>query len=134
MLTRLSKCLAAATAWLLMASAASAQFYGLGGWVGGWGGSWGPGSTPMGSYMAGMGEAIRAEGQYNLMSSQAAINLQEAQSQNIDNQLKWTNTYFEMRRVNEAYANSSRGPRLSSDTLRRTRRASRRRPVCRRIR
>jgi hypothetical protein len=103
-------------AWLLVASAASAQwgpYYGFGGW----GGGMGAGSTPMGSYLSGMAQTIRAQGQYNVMSSQAAINLEQAQSMDIDNQLKWTNTYFEMRRVNDAYAKAKQTPRLSSETL-----------------
>ncbi len=52
--------------------------------------------------MAGMSEAIRAEGQYNLLTSEAAINAQQAASMDIDNQVKWTNAYFEMRRINQA--------------------------------
>ena len=39
------------------------------------------------------------QGQYNLLSSEAAINLEEANRRDIENQAKWTNTYFEMRKV-----------------------------------
>ena len=63
-------------------------------------GQLGRGSTVAGSYMAGMSEAIRAEGQYNLLTSEAAINAQQAASLDIDNQVKWTNAYFEMRKIN----------------------------------
>ncbi len=80
-------------------------YYGYGGF--GYGG-YGAGSTPMGSYMAGMSQVIRAQGQYNLLSSEAAINLEEANRRDIENQAKWTNTYFEMRKVNEAYQKSTR--------------------------
>jgi hypothetical protein len=99
-------------------------YYGFGGFGGG-GGGWGwglnngIGSTAAGSYLGGLGEAIRAQGQYNLMSSQAAINLQEADRRAMENQINWTNTYFEKRRINQAYKDANRGPRPShSDWVR----------------
>jgi hypothetical protein len=84
-----------------------APYYGYGGY--GYGG-WGAGSTPAGSYLSGLGQAIRAQGQYNLMTSAAAINLEEADKKDIENQKLWTNTYFEMRKINQAYKDSQRGP------------------------
>jgi hypothetical protein len=75
----------------------------------------GAGSTPMGSYMTGMGNAIRAQGQYNLMTSQAAINLEQAAKADMENQLQWTNTFFEMRRINQAYKDSKKGPPRTPD-------------------
>lgn len=85
-----------------------------GGWGGGWGGGfvdgWGAGSTPMGSYMTGMGNAIRAQGQYNLDTSGAAINLEEARKRDIENDVRWTNAYFEMRRINQANTHPKKSP------------------------
>ncbi len=109
---------------LLGASVASAQnppgyvpggaqavpyYGGYGGY--GWGyNDWGAGSTPAGSYLTGMANAIRAEGEYNLNSSAAAINLEEAQKRAIENRTRWTNAYFEMRRINEAYTHPKKAP------------------------
>lgn len=85
-----------------------------GGWGGGWGGGfvdgWGAGSTPMGSYMTGLGNAIRAQGQYNLDTSGAAINVEEARKRAIENDVRWTNAYFEMRRINQANTRPKKSP------------------------
>ncbi len=100
-------------------------YYGFGGYGGGgyggfgWGMNNGVGSTAAGSYLGGLGMAIRAQGQYNLMTSEAAINWQEADRRAMENQVNWTNTYFEKRRINQAYRESQRGPRPShSDWVR----------------
>ena len=45
---------------------------------------------------------------YNLQTSQAAINAEQARSMNLDNRLKGTQTYFEMRKVNTASRKSGR--------------------------
>lgn len=89
---------------------AVAPYYGGGGY--GYGGynNWGAGSTPAGSYLTGAANAIRAEGQYNLMSSAATINLEEAAKREIENRKRWTDAYFEMRRVNDAYNHPKRPP------------------------
>jgi hypothetical protein len=92
------------------------RYYGYGGYPWGWG--WnnpGIGSTAAGSYLGGLGAAIRAQGEYNLMSSQAAINLQEAQKRAMENQVLWTNTYFEKRRINQAYQAAQRAPRRTPE-------------------
>ncbi len=78
-----------------------APYYGYGGY--GYGANYGAGSTPAGSYLSGMSQAIRAQGQYNLMTSAAAINLEEAKKREIENRVQWTNAYFEMRKINQAY-------------------------------
>ncbi len=90
---------------------------GMGGF--GWGGMGGIGSTAAGSYLGGLSMAIRSQGQYNLMTSEAAINWQEADKRRMENQVNWTNTYFEKRRINQAYKQSQQGPRPShSDWVR----------------
>jgi hypothetical protein len=95
-------------------------YYGFGGrGYGGMGGGYGwgmngvtggIGSTAAGSYLGGLGMAIRAKGQYNLLTSEAAVNLTEARKRQMENQLQWTNTYFEKRRINKAYRDAERGP------------------------
>lgn len=86
--------------------------YGVGMGGGGWGGwgDWAAGSTVAGSYMAGLGSAIRAQGQYNLDTSGAAINLEEARKRDIENRVRWTNAYFEMRRINQENTHPKRSP------------------------
>ncbi|MDZ4817699.1 MAG: hypothetical protein SGJ20_01865 [Planctomycetota bacterium] len=87
-------------------------------WDGGYG--WGGGyhaSTAGESYANGMANVIQSQGQANLMNSAAAINVEQARSQNLDNHLKYTNTYFEMRRVNREARAAEAAPQLSSDQL-----------------
>jgi hypothetical protein len=52
------------------------------------------------SHARGMSELVRARGQLELDSSAARINRAEARSRELDNRLKATNTYFEMRNIN----------------------------------
>jgi hypothetical protein len=92
--------------------------YGYGGMGFGWGGglgNWGAGSTVAGSYYSGMGQAIRSQGQYNLMTSEAAVNLEEAERRDIENRALWTNTYFEMRKINKANRFGKKGPPRTYD-------------------
>jgi hypothetical protein len=101
-------------------------YYGGGGWGGGgWGGGWGGwgyggwggvGSTAAGSYLTGLGNAIRAQGQYNLDTSAAAINLEEAARRDIENRKLWTETFFEKRRINQAYRDAQRRPPPEPET------------------
>lgn len=84
---------------------------GFGGW--GWGG-WG--GTVAGNYLMGLGRAIRAQGQYNLDTSAARINLEEARSRQIDNRKLWTKTYFEMRDINNAWRDAHRPKRGDAET------------------
>jgi hypothetical protein len=63
----------------------------------------GGGSTVAGSAASGAANVIQAQGQRNLANSQAAINVTQAQSQDLDNQLKYTQTYYEKTRVHDQY-------------------------------
>ncbi len=47
----------------------------------------------------GMADLVQAAGQANLSNSEAAKNYEQASSMNLDNQLKGTQTYFEMRKI-----------------------------------
>ena len=48
----------------------------------------------------GMASLMRAQGMQNLQNSEAAKNYGQATTQAIDNRKKWTETYFEMRKIN----------------------------------
>jgi hypothetical protein len=114
---------------LLIATAAEAQvytsgyvpggyyarpYYGYGGYGYGYGA--GIGSTAAGSYLGGMASAIRAQGQYNQATSAAAINLEQAEKLDIENQVRWTNAYIEMRKMKEAYHKEQEGPPTPPET------------------
>jgi len=82
----------------------------------GWGG-YGGGGTAAGSYLNGMANVVRSAGYYNVMNSVAAQNWEQAYSYDLDNRLKATNTYFEMRRVNAAAKAEARPPAASAEDL-----------------
>lgn len=90
--------------------------YGYGGYgYGGYG--WG-GGTPAGNYMQGMSQVIRSQGQYNEQTSRAMINYEDARTKYIDNQKKWTETYFAMRELNDSkQAEKRERNRHSPETL-----------------
>lgn len=93
---------------------APAQFaVGVGGWDEGY-----HASTAAEGAARGMADVIRSQGQYNLDTSAAAINMQEVLRKDIENRGKWTDTYFEMRRVNKAYHDSLKKPRDPEAALR----------------
>lgn len=71
-------------------------------WFGGGYGFYG-GGTAAGNYFMGMAQVIRAEGEYNAMTSQGMINYEEARSKYIDNINRWTQAYFQMREANDSY-------------------------------
>jgi len=52
------------------------------------------------SYARGAADIVRSQGQYNLQTSEAAINLTQARSQQIDNDLQQTQVFFEKRNIN----------------------------------
>jgi len=57
-------------------------------------------STLSEGYGRGLGAVIRAQGEYNLNTSAALLNLTQARQQEIENQKHWTQTYFEIRDIN----------------------------------
>jgi hypothetical protein len=77
----------------------------------------GGGGTAASAYMNGMSSVIQAEGAYNLMSAQAAIAAQQAESQYLQNRLAATQTYFEMRKMNKQYRDEERAKPMSSEAL-----------------
>lgn len=56
-------------------------------------------TTAYGSYQRGLGGVINAQGQKNLSDSQAAINMTDARSNQIDNQVKSVNAYWEKKSI-----------------------------------
>jgi len=60
-------------------------------------------STPAESYARGMADVIRSSGAANLMNSRAASNYEDARSKNLDNRVKYAETYYEKRRVHDKY-------------------------------
>ena len=95
---------------VLAASTAQAQYY------------WGPGayqpraSTVGESHARGLADVTRAAAQSNLLNSKAAQEYEKARSLNLDNRLKGTNYYFEMRRVNKE-ARAQENPRPTSEQV-----------------
>jgi hypothetical protein len=102
------------TALICSDQSASAQY-----WGGGWGGTYvdNRASTPAESYARGSADVIRSKGMANVMNSEAAINVEEARSANMDNRMKWTDTYFGMREKNKSYREAERKPRASREDL-----------------
>jgi len=66
-----------------------------------------------GSYSSGMAGVIRAQGQANLLNSQALNNYQQARSRYIDNQVKWQQAYHVMRRSAESFWEQDRQTRAA---------------------
>lgn len=89
----------------------SASFYG------GWPGYSTGASTAAGSAMNGMASVISAAGDYNLSTSAAAVNMTQAQKQEIENRQAATNAYFEMRATNRAAREAERGPRPTMEQM-----------------
>jgi hypothetical protein len=82
--------------------------YGYGGYGGG---------TVASNNMNGMANMMSAKGSYNLQTSQAAINTQQAESEYIQNRQAATNAYFDMRATNRAATAAERGPRPTTQQL-----------------
>ena len=77
----------------------------------------GVGSTVQGSAMTGMANVISAKGSYNLSTSAAAVNMTQAQKQEIENHQQYTNTYFDMRATNKAARAAEEGPRVTAEQV-----------------
>jgi hypothetical protein len=67
--------------------------------------------------MRGASDVIRSAGMANVMNAEAAIRTEKARSIYLDNRLKGTKTYFEMKRVNREYRDSTKAPRPTSEQL-----------------
>jgi hypothetical protein len=83
---------------------------------GGWGGNSGA-STAAGSALGGMSQVISAAGQYNLSTSAAAVNMTQAEHNQIQNDMLATDTYFQMRATNRAARETEREPKPTMEQL-----------------
>jgi hypothetical protein len=63
----------------------------------------------------GYADIIRSHGMNNLLTSQAAVQIEQARKAYIENQMKATQTYFEMRRYNTEARRASRSTPLSME-------------------
>jgi len=59
-------------------------------------------STPMESAQRGYASVLRAQGQYQVDASKAAVNYEQARQQYIENKQKWTETYWKRKRLAQA--------------------------------
>jgi hypothetical protein len=83
---------------------------------GGWGGYSSPG-TAAGSAMNGMASMMSAAGNYNLSTSAAAINMTQAEHNQLENDMLATDTYFQMRSANKKYREAEAGPKPTMEQL-----------------
>ena len=60
-------------------------------------------TTAAGAAATGAANVIQAQGSYNLQTSQAAINAEQARSMNIANNLQYTQTYYEQKAIHDQY-------------------------------
>jgi hypothetical protein len=63
----------------------------------------------------GLAAVVRSQGYANLKNSEAAKNWEEAKTLEMQNRLRWTETYFEMRRVNRESRAAEAGPRVTQE-------------------
>lgn len=70
--------------------------------------------TAASAYLHGTADVIRAEGRAARNISRARINNEEARSRYIDNQLKWTETYFAKKAIYAAYVAKESAKRKES--------------------
>ncbi|HWC89185.1 MAG TPA: hypothetical protein VG433_06010 [Pirellulales bacterium] len=81
----------------------------------GYGGGGGA-STPAQAYAYGVGAIVRSQGQYNMMTAQAAVAAEQAKQLAIQNRVDATKAYFELKQINRDYQNSQRG-QVSQQTM-----------------
>ncbi len=99
-----------------LAAAAVAAWPAVAQWGGGFGYNRGGYASTAGQAAAyGMSEMMRAQGYENLKNSEAAKNWEEAKTQEIQNRLRWTETYFEMRKVNREAKAAEQGPPVTQE-------------------
>lgn len=76
-------------------------------------------TTAQAAALMGYAQLLRAQAGANLQNSRAAINWENAKTLEIQNRLRWEETYFHMRQVNHAMLLAERGPRVTqSDATR----------------
>jgi hypothetical protein len=63
----------------------------------------------------GMSEMMRAQGYLNMQNSEAAKNWEEVKTLDIQNRMRWTETYFEMRKTNRDARAAEARPTITHD-------------------
>lgn len=99
----------ASVALATIAGPAAAQWGGFGYHRGGYA------STAGQAAAYGMSEMMRAQGYENLQNSEAAKNWEEVKTLEIQNRMRWTETYFEMRKTNREARAAEAGPAITHD-------------------
>ncbi len=74
-------------------------------------------STAAEGYGRGAAAVIQSAGEYNLNTSQAAINYEQAYRMSLETSVTKAETFFAKRRINESYRESHQGPPPSRETL-----------------
>jgi len=92
-----------------LAGPAAAQWGGFGYRRGGYA------STASQGAAYGMSEMMRAQGYENLQNSEAAKNWEDVKTLDIQNKMRWTETYFEMRKTNREARAAEAGPAITHD-------------------
>ncbi len=85
--------------------------------------------TAAGAALQGTSQVIGAAGQYNQATSAAAINMTQAQSNDLRNQIQAARTMWELQAINAAEREKQRGPRPTPEELVRRARAAAPRPL-----
>lgn len=102
----------------LVVSAMLADVSAVAQWGGGWGHGFGMGgwsSTAQEGAAMGISQVVRSQGYANLKNSEAAKNWEDAKTKEIDNRMKWTETYFEMRKTNRDARAAEAGPPVTQE-------------------
>lgn len=108
----LSSCLLGGSCLVLSAGICAGQWGGYGWGGGGWGNY---ASTAQQGAAYGMAQMMRAQGYENLLNSEAAKNWEQATTLDMQNRLQWTETYFEMRKVNREARAAEAPPPVTHD-------------------
>ncbi len=106
-------------------AAPTATVYGGGGYGGGTGGA----STAQGAALQGMSQVISSAGQYNLNTSAAAINMTQAKSNQMKNQVQGVDTFWAMREMGREARARERGPNATPEEFARRAREGAPRPL-----
>lgn len=74
-------------------------------------------STAAEGYGYGAASIIQAAGEYNLNTSQAAINYEQAYRMSLESSVTRAETFFARRRINESYREAKQGPPPSREAI-----------------
>ena len=95
----------------------------------GWDSDWCAAQTAPGAALQGTAQVIGAAGQYNQATSAAAVNMTQAESNALRNQVQGVQTFWEMRDLGSMERERQRGPRATPEELARRAHAAAPRPL-----